>query len=134
MTKMPILNKTQIQAASDLETQDIEVPEWGGTVRLKSLTGAERDRFEASVMRGQGKNTTVNMENMRAKLVAQSAIGEDGKPLFTEEDLKWLGEKSAKALNRLFTAAQQLSGLSDTDVKEMTENLGVARSDGSTSV
>ncbi len=128
-----ILNKSQIQSVSDLETKDIEVPEWGGIVRLKSLTGAARDRFEASCMSGQGKNTSVNMENMRAKLVAQSAIGEDGNPLFTEEDVKWLGEKSAKALNRLFTAAQQLSGLSDADVKELSENLGDARNDDSTS-
>lgn len=128
-----LLNKEQIKSVSDLETLDVEVPEWGGTVRLKSLTGAERDRFEASVVQGQGKNTTVNMQNLRAKLVAQSAIGEDGKALFTEEDVKWLGEKSAKALNRLFNAAQQLSGLSESDVKELAGNFKDARSDGSTS-
>lgn len=128
-----LLNKEQIKSVSDLETQDVEVPEWGGTVRLKSLTGAERDRFEASVVQGQGRNTTVNMQNLRAKLVAQSAIGEDGKPLFTEDDVKWLGEKSAKALNRLFNAAQQLSGLSESDVKELAGNFKDARSDGSTS-
>jgi len=128
-----LLNKEQIKSVSDLETLDVEVPEWGGTVRLKSLTGAERDRFEAGVVQGQGRNTTVNMQNLRAKLVAQSAIGEDGKPLFTEEDVKWLGEKSAKALNRLFNAAQQLSGLSESDVKELAGNFKDARSDGSTS-
>ena len=128
-----LLNKEQIKSVSDLETLDVEVPEWGGTVRLKSLTGAERDRFEASVVQGQGKNTTVNMQNLRAKLVAQSAIGEDGKSLFSEEDVKWLGEKSAKALNRLFNAAQQLSGLSESDVKELAGNFKDARSDGSTS-
>ncbi|HOX23343.1 MAG TPA: hypothetical protein PLL10_07760 [Elusimicrobiales bacterium] len=128
-----LLNKEQIKTVSDLETQDIEVPEWGGTVRLKSLTGAERDRFEASVVQGQGRNTTVNMQNLRAKLVAQSAIGEDGKPLFTEEDVKWLGEKSAKALNRLFNAAQTLSGLSESDVKELAGNFKAARSEGSIS-
>jgi len=128
-----LLNKEQIKSVSDLETQDIEVPEWGGVVRLKSLTGAERDRFEASMVQGQGRNTTVNMQNLRAKLVAQSAIGEDGKPLFTEEDVKWLGEKSAKALNRLFNAAQTLSGLSESDVKELAGNFKAARSEGSTS-
>ena len=128
-----LLNKEQIKTVSDLETQDIEVPEWGGVVRLKSLTGAERDRFEASVVQGQGRNTTVNMQNLRAKLVAQSAIGEDGKPLFAEDDVKWLGEKSAKALNRLFNAAQTLSGLSESDVKELAGNFKAARSEGSTS-
>lgn len=128
-----LLNKEQIKSVSDLETLDVEVPEWGGTVRLKSLTGAERDRFEASVVQGQGRNTTVNMQNLRAKLVAQSAIGENSSPLFTEDDVKWLGEKSAKALNRLFNAAQSLSGLSESDVKELAGNFKDARSDGSTS-
>jgi len=128
-----LLNKEQIKQASDIQTQDIEVPEWGGVVRLKSLTGAERDRFEAGVVRGQGRNTTVNMKNLRAKLVAQSAIAEDGSPLFSEDDVKWLGEKSAKALNRLFNAAQSLSGLSDGDVKELTENFTNARSEDSAS-
>jgi len=128
-----LLNKEQIRQAADIQTQDIEVPEWGGTVRLKSLTGAERDRFEAGVVQGQGRNTTVNMKNLRAKLVAQSAIAEDGSALFTEEDVQWLGEKSAKALNRLFSAAQTLSGLTDGDVKELTENFTNARSEGSIS-
>ena len=128
-----LLNKDQIKSVSDLETQEVDVPEWGGTVRLKSLTGTERDRFEASVVQGQGRNTTVNMQNLRAKLVALSAIDEQGNPLFTEEDVKWLGGKSAKALNRLFNAAQSLSGLSESDVKELTANFSDARSDGSTS-
>jgi len=129
-----LLNKDQIKTVSDLETQEVDVPEWGGAVRLKSLTGTERDRFEASVVQGQGRNTTVNMQNLRAKLVALSAIDEQGNPLFTEEDVKWLGGKSAKALNRLFNAAQSLSGLSESDVKELTANFSDARSDGSTSV
>jgi len=129
-----LLNKEQIKTVADIKTQDVEVPEWCGTVRLKSLTGAERDRFEAGVVQGQGRNATVNLQNLRAKLVAQSAVGEDGKPLFTEEDIKWLGEKSAKALNRLFNAAQELSGLSDGDVKELAGNFTAARSEGSISV
>jgi len=129
-----LLNKDQIKGVSDLETQEVDVPEWGGAVRLKSLTGTERDRFEASVVQGQGRNTTVNMQNLRAKLVALSAIDEQGNSLFTEEDVKWLGGKSAKALNRLFNAAQSLSGLSESDVKELTANFSNARSDGSTSV
>ena len=128
-----MLNKDQIKTVPDIETLDVEVPEWGGTVRLKSLTGAERDRFEAGVVQGQGKSATVNMQNLRAKLVAQSVIGEDGKPLFTEADANWLGEKSAKALNRLFNAAQQLSGLSESDVKELAGNFTAARSESSIS-
>ena len=69
-----LLNKEQIRQAADIQTQDIEVPEWGGTVRLKSLTGAERDRFEAGVVQGQGRNTTVNMTSYAEDKTVQVSL------------------------------------------------------------
>jgi len=49
---MSLLSKTAILAANDLKSEDIEVPEWGGAVRVRSFTGRERDAFEASMVRG----------------------------------------------------------------------------------
>lgn len=46
---MPLLSKTDILCANDLQTEDVEVSEWGGAVRVRSFTGRERDAFEASV-------------------------------------------------------------------------------------
>ncbi|MFE3382837.1 hypothetical protein [Streptomyces anulatus] len=41
------LSAEQILDADDLAIEDVPVPEWGGTVRVKGMSGTERDRFEA---------------------------------------------------------------------------------------
>lgn len=119
---MALLSKDQILAAEDTSFEDVAVPEWGGTVRVKALSGAERDQFEQSVMQRKGKRFEVNARNMRAKLVAVSVVDEDGNRLFADADVEALGKKSAAALDRVFTVAQRLSGLTDEDVAELEEN------------
>ena len=67
---MTLLSKTAILCANDLQTEDVEVPEWGGAVRVRSFTGRERDAFEASMVRGEGKDRKVDLTNMRARLAS----------------------------------------------------------------
>lgn len=120
---MALLSKTDILGTNDLPTQDVSVPEWGGEVRIRGLTGAERDAFEAAIAQRKGKDVRMNLQNVRARLVAMSAVDEEGKRLFTDEDVTALGAKSAVALERVFTAAMQLSGLTPSDVEDLAENL-----------
>lgn len=117
-----ILTRDQILQAADIHTEEISVPEWGGEVLVRGLTGAERDRFEESVIEMKGKSTRVKMENARAKLVAMSVVGEDGKRLFAEADVELLGKKSAAALDRVYQAAARLSGISNEDLDELAKN------------
>ena len=119
---MPLLTRDQILAAQDLKTEEVKVPEWGGSVRVRSLDGAERDEFEQQMLETRGANTRVNMRNSRARLVAASVVDEQGKTLFTPADVEKLGGKSAKALNRVFEVAQRLSGLTREDVEELAKN------------
>lgn len=128
-----LLTKEQILKAQDTETRDVEVPEWGGVVRVKAMTGEERDRFEASIVTTRGKNVQRNLVNIRAKLVANTAVDEANKLLFSFEDVTALGQKSAKALDRVYSAAAELSGISDADVEEMAKNSEPGQSDGSIS-
>lgn len=119
---MALLTRDAILQAKDLPTEDVEVPEWGGTVRVRALTGAERDAFEQSIIEQRGKSTKMNLQNMRAKLVALTVVDEEGNRIFSDEDAKLLGQKSASALNRIFEVAQRLSGLTPADVDELTKN------------
>ncbi len=128
MGTIVLLTKDQILAAPDLPTRDIEVPEWGGTVRVKSLKGKEREQYEQSILVGPAKNRTVNMIGMRAKLVAAAVIDENGKKIFNEDEVMALAEKSAKALERVFSVAGDLSGLGEDEVKKLAEDLKVAQS------
>jgi len=118
-----LLSREAILAANDLPTEDVEVPEWGGAVRVRTLTGAQRDAFEAEIVTTNGRKVERNTYNIRAKLVAAAVVGEDGKLLFSRADVEALGAKSAAALDRVFDAASRLSGISDEDVQELAENL-----------
>ena len=119
---MSLLSKTAILAAQDLQTEDVEVPEWGGAVRVRSFTGRERDAFEASMVRGDGRDRRVDLTNMRARLVGLTVIDESGQRLFTDEEADLLGAKSGAALDRVFAVAQKLNGLSGADVEELSKN------------
>lgn len=128
---MTLLTREQILEAQDIKTETVEVPEWGGDVKVKAMTGTERDAFEGSLLKGKGKNTTVNMQNVRAKLVAHSVVNGNNERLFTDQDVVRLGQKSAAALDRVFSVAQRLSGITDQDVEELAKNLPEGPSDGS---
>lgn len=116
---MAILSKEQILAADDNKTQVVEVPEWGGEVIIGTMSGYARDRFESSVM---GRNGGMNMQNIRAKLVAATVIDEDGNLVFNEKDIASLGRKSCAALDRVFAAAQKLNAIADEDIEDLAKN------------
>ena len=128
-----LLTKSQILAADDLKTTDVDVPEWGGTVRIKGMTGAERDAFEETLFTGEGTNRKTNLTNMRARLVAVTIIGEDGNRLFSDAEVGDLAKKSAAALSRCFEAAQRLNGMTGVAVDEAKNASSVAPNDASTS-
>ncbi|MER5252900.1 hypothetical protein [Streptomyces sp. NPDC002855] len=130
---MALLNKDQILDADDKQVEDVAVPEWGGHVRIRGLSGVEVDKYEQGILRGKSKSE-VNIENATARLVAWCAIGEDGSRLFVgEADLKELGRKSAAALARCFEVASRLSGMRPGDVEKMVEDFDSPPSESSTS-
>jgi len=116
------LTRDEILQVQDLPVEDVHVPEWGGWVRVRGLTAEERDRFEASILEGQGKHARVKMENIRAKLVAMTVVDEEGNRLFTDEDVAALAKKSAAAVQRVFDVAMRLSGLTEAAVEELAKN------------
>lgn len=129
-----LLTKDQILEADDLKTVEVEVPGWGGSVRVRTMSGADRDAWEASMVAVQPDGTRrANMENMRAKLVALTVVGEDGNPLFTLDDVARLTRKSAEALDRVFDASQKLNGLGAKAEAEAAKNSEAGLSEGSTS-
>lgn len=130
---MALLTRDDILSVDDKVYEDIAVPEWGGEVRVRGMSGAQRDDYEASIIQQNGKDQKVNLANARAKLVARCLVDESGQLLFTSEDVRALGRKSARALERVFDKARELSGMSEEDVEKLTENFGDDPSDEGTS-
>lgn len=126
-----LLDKAAIAAAQDGDIfEDVEVPEWGGTVRIRVMTGRERDAWEASLMTRKGKRMEFTYTNYRASLLVRCIVDEDGKRLFGDHDIGTLSEKSAPAIERLFEAARKINRLNDEDVEEMTQDFLKEESDG----
>lgn len=113
------LTRLQILGAADRPSVTVSVPEWGGEVIVTTMSGVARDAWEQSLV---GDDKKINVENMRGRLLAFSAVDEAGNRLFTDEDAIALGQKSAKALERCVKVIQRLNGLTDRDLEDAKKN------------
>lgn len=130
---MGILSREALLKATAPPQQIVAVPELGGDVIVRGMTGTERDAFEAGLIVGKGKHRDVNMTNMRAKLVAFCCIDEAGAPLFSPTDVEALGRTRADVLNRLYTPAAKLSGITEEDAEDLGKPSSPAASASSSS-
>jgi hypothetical protein len=116
---MAVLTKQILLGATTPPQETVKVPELGGDVIVRGMSGSERDAFEASLIEGKGRKRDVNMKNLRAKLVAYCCVDEQGARIFNDSDAAALGEVRADVLNRIYTVAQRLSGISEEDAEEL---------------
>ena len=120
---MKALTREDILNCEDIKIEVVNVPEWGGCVSVKAMTGQERDAFEASIVEVRGTAQSFKLENIRSKLVSKTVVDpETKKPLFTVGDIEALGKKSAAALDRIFSVSQKLSKITSADVEELAKN------------
>lgn len=120
-TAVKILGRNDILEAKDLKRELLDIPEWDGSVYVHTLKGSERDEFENRVVQARKKGK-LDVRGVKAHLVIVCTRDENGKPIFGLNDIGVLNEKSGKAIDRIFTAAQKLSGLTDEEVEELTGN------------
>lgn len=146
--KLQLLSREQILGAADVQSRDIECPEWGGTVRIGGLTAkaraffmkrsAER-RLAAEAKAKAEKRDMTDMEKAQSEfeiemlLVAFSAIDDKGNLLFTDADIAALGRKSAAPMTRCAAAAMELAGLTTQAAEAEVKNSAPASSSDSSS-
>jgi hypothetical protein len=132
MTEPPVLlGRDAILAAEDVETETVFVPQWGGSVTVRGLSGRERNDYEASMAEQRGKKLVPNLANLTAKLVVRCVVNADGTRVFKDTDANALGEKSGAALEVIAGVARRLSGLRDEDDEEAQAEMGEGDGGGS---
>ena len=136
MTNGGYLTLDQIKGSKDINFADVPIPEWDGTVRIKSLTAAERAQFEAKLMTiqqrmriGGAKKSdeeqyaTVNFHAHEARvlLVTLSIVDEHGNRMFDADEagLKLVGSKGDGPIRRIYDAATKLNGMDSEAQKEL---------------
>jgi len=130
---MALLTKQQIVDANDLETVEVNVPQWGGSVLVRALTAKQRGQLMSTLIDQTKDGRTLRLQDLQARLCAMSIVDGQGKRFFSDNELAALGAKSSAALQRVFEAAQRLSGLSDEQVGELSKNSDETPSDDSPS-
>jgi hypothetical protein len=124
------LNRNQLLDVNDLPHKEVEVPEWGGAVRLITLGARDRVEWERAAF-PEGKD--VDVEQYVAGLLLRTIVGEDNKPLLMAEDLDVLANRNPVILRRLQSEALALNGLGPAKAKELEKNSEATPADVSTS-
>lgn len=128
------LSRDQILQCSDIKTEIVACPEWGGDVRIRALTLAQaqdwrRSSLTKTTVRDQsGKPSTEynvdpdKLARSDVRLVVMAAIDDAGAPLFTVSDVDALMGKSPAPVTRLAKAIVTLSGLTLEAVEDAEKN------------
>lgn len=115
------LSLQEILDAKDEVIEKVPVPEWGGDVFVRSVSGTQRDAFDQSQYE-DAVDGKVSMKNFRAKVVALGLCDEEGVPLAGQDKVMALGAKSCVALSRVFDVSKRLNGIGDDEVGDLEKN------------
>lgn len=117
------LSRETILAANDMKKVNVTVPEWGGDVWVRMLTGVERDVLDQSIAAARD---TAEKTGMPGRYRVLSAIAfttdEEGVRLFTVKDADDLNDKAGAALDRIVDAGMKLNGMREADAEEAVKN------------
>lgn len=121
------LSKAKILAAKDVKLSEaVPVPEWGGDVYIRTISGTERDKFEEAY-------SEQKMKAFRVRFLVMTLADEAGERLFADADIDALGNKSSVVINRLFDKAWQHNAFTDAAVDALGNGSPTAPSESSTS-
>lgn len=104
--------RERILAKIELPTEIVDVPEWGEKVTVRSLTAEEQERWW-DILTLHAEQRIDPPGGRKASFVFMACLDESGKDLFKPEDIPAIGKKHPAAINRLFTAIQRLSGMTN---------------------
>ena len=127
--KSKLLSRAAIQKVEDRTPVDIEVPEWGGLIRLRPQSAKGRVAFREFCREHPDRP----LGTLALIFAAEDA---HGAPLFTTEDLDWLEEKSGAAIHRLDPTLREVIGIGKgEEAKDDAKNAsGETASDSSPTV
>jgi len=98
-----VLSIEDIFAAPDLAEEVMEIPEWGGAIKIKALTkGQQQDARTRSMVAGE-----INADKLEMYIFIYGVA----EPQFTEEHFGKLRAKSYGVIDRVLRRIMQLSGM-----------------------
>jgi len=110
--------RDKIFSSDDIKKELVEVPEWGVSVEIRSMTALERSKLMENAASSDGK---INIGSMYALTVISTVYDpESGLPIFTDKDREAVLSKNGAVVERLATIAMGNSGLTEKAVEQAT--------------
>jgi len=117
------LTKDQILSVTP-KLKEVDVPEWGGSVFIRPVTLEEQGKLADLGAKHEKSSAAIRIRHCTLSLLQWTVCDEEGKPLFTGDDLAGLMTKSsASAFLRLQDAVLRFSGLTEESRREQGKNL-----------
>ena len=106
-----------IRVADDLEIREVDVPEWGGKVRIRQMTADKMTEFYEDNFDLTAGGATLTDRRFMTKLVAQTLVDENDAPFFGDDDgPAILSDKSFAVISRLANVAIEINRLDEETV------------------
>jgi hypothetical protein len=110
--------------------KEVYIPEWGGSVMIRSLTLAEQAKLADLATKFEKATYLVRLKNVALCVVQWGTCDEQGNSLFVPEDVDAMLNQPASAFLRLQDQILKYSGLTEEARKELEKNLLNAQTDG----
>jgi hypothetical protein len=117
-----VTREQMLEAARNakIEREALIVPELGGRIWVRGMSGTERDKFEEGLRIRKGKRAgQSDLRNFRAQLAVKVIVDENGGRLLNDDDAQIFGRFPAGVLDRIISKSTELSGKADEDVEEL---------------
>jgi hypothetical protein len=102
----------------------VTIPELGGQVWIRPLSGLERDAFEEHQYQ---RRRAGSAPNFRGGLVVRTLVTESGERVFADADEEIVGKLDGAVLDRITEAASKASGYTEKDVQALGEDSSASR-------
>jgi len=104
-----------ILAADQTQSLKVNVPEWKCDVWIRTLPLGDLQSWELDCLRSKGEG----VDEYRTRYLSKCLVDADGKPLFSNDQLKRL---SGKVGARLFKIAQRHNDLDEKEIEGLGKN------------
>lgn len=116
-----------------IDRDRLTVPELGGDIFVRGMSGKERDKFEEGLrIRKGSKAGQSDLRNFRAQLAVKVIVNDAGERLLNDADADLFGRLPAGVLDRIIAKCTELSGKAEQEIDDLgNDSASPAASDAS---
>lgn len=117
----------EILTRTALRRREVDIPEWGGAVLVRELSIREVEECRALAAKAIDTNRnqikdSVFLSRFRRRVIQIGWIDEEGQPILDADNESAIDDLSNEALDRIFDAITELSGMNDKAKADAEKN------------